>query len=100
MKSSLLCATALTFLVPHAAAFEPGEAPEPQDARGDYRRLVKEYGAALAEFEAEVARLKETDVAEAEAYAESWRPAPAFVELFAEAAEKYAGTDDAVQFLT
>ena len=99
MKPIFLCATALTSFALLAANAPPGEVPAPQDARAEYRQLVKEHGAAMKEFDAEVARLEENDKAEAEEYAESWNPTQAFVDRFAEAAESYAGTEEAVQFL-
>jgi hypothetical protein len=99
MKTFHLCATALASVVVLAANAPPTEVIAPEDARGTYRQLVKDHGAAVKEYEAEVKRLEESDKHEAAEYAESWNPTPAFVELFAGAAEEYIGTEDAVQFL-
>ena len=96
---SLHWATALTSVAVLAAHAPPAETIAPQDARVEYRQLVKEYNAAMAEFDAEVANLAEKDQAEAEEYAESWNPTQAFADRFADSAGRYAGTDEAVQFL-
>jgi len=99
MKTLHLCATALVSVAVLAANALPTEMAASEDARGQYRQLLKDHGAAVKEYQAEIARLEESDKAEAAEYAESWNPTPAFVEAFADAAEQYAGTEDAVQFL-
>ena len=85
----------LAVLAPAAQA-----TPSAVDAGDEYRELVKEHRAAMEEYQTEVERLRETNLEEAEAYEASWHPSAAFVELFAEKAAEYEGTDDAVPFLT
>jgi len=99
LRSTLLCATAVTVAALLTSSVPPLSAAEHQDARGTYRQLVKDYEQAVKEFEAELARLEAKDPAEAEEYAQSWEPTSAYVDLFAQAAEEFAGTDDTVQFL-
>jgi len=90
-----------SLLIPTALAH--GHPPGPDDARTEFRQLLKDYGQAQREFRAELEAFRASedgqDPGELAAFEAEWNPAHAFVELFAEAAESHAGTPDAVMFL-
>jgi hypothetical protein len=69
------------------------------DPRAEYRALLKEIAAEAETYDAEIARL-EAAGEDAATYRAEWNPAPAFVDVMAEMASEYAGTDDAIQFLS
>jgi len=75
----------------------------PDDARTEFRQLLKDYGQAQREFRAELEAFRTSedgqDPGELAAFEAEWNPAHAFTELFAEVAGRHAGTPDAVMFL-
>ena len=98
MLATVLLASAFVFASGAGGVFANASA---DDARTEYRELQKEFEVALTEFEAELEKLEEAgDEAAVAAYRADWSPRPAFAELFLERAEAYAGTKEAVAFLT
>ena len=100
MRAFLLASLLIPPVFAHGTSPRPATGP---DARSEFRQLLKDYGQAQREYRAELEALKASeagqDPEEVAAFEAEWNPAHAFADIFAEAAEGYAGTGDAIMFL-